>query len=151
MSLLFESPSVPRLGEFYVKQRQQSEQEIWLMEDVFKLETMFPDPFDKRWTVGGVLPEIQKQILQHYQMYDYLIQSLREHGQVVPVRITSDGLKLRDGIHRVAIADSLGWPSLLVDRSPCSTWEDWDNSEEGKAYYGARWGKLQSQGSIRVL
>lgn len=143
---LLETPSHPRLGEFYVKGW-----EVWLMEDVMKLETMFPDPFNNRWTVGGILPEIQRQILEHYQMYDHLIVSLREHGQVVPIRVTTDGLRLRDGIHRVAIAESLAWRSIVVGRDSDSTWKEWNESEEGQAYYTAWSANLQGQGSVRVL
>lgn len=130
---------------------QLSEPEIWPMENILKLETMWPDPSGNRWRVGGILSEIQRQVLAFYPMYDYLIISLRENGQKVPIRISHDGLRLRDGIHRVAIAVSLGWNNMVVSRGSLSTWREWNESEDGQAYYTAWHRRLQGQGSVRVL
>ena len=120
------------------------------MEDILKLDTVFPDPNGNRWKVGGILREIQDQILQNYQMYDLLIVSLRNHGQVVPIRITTDKQRLRDGIHRVAIASSMGWNNMLVSTTS-SDWLDWNKSEEGQKYYTTWSARLATAGSMGSL
>ena len=146
------TPSVPRMGEAYVEwaKANHPEPEIWPMEDILKLGTVWPDETNSRLTVAQVIPDIQAQILAHYQMYDILILSMREHGQAVPVRITNDRLRLRDGIHRVTIAHSLGWESMKVSTS-YSAWLDWDKSEEGIKYHTMWIQRLKDAGAVSEL
>ncbi len=118
--------------------------EIWPLEDILNLGTVWPSASGGRALVSEVLPEVQEQILQAMKMYDLLIVSLRDNGQCAPVRITTDRKRLRDGIHRVAIAQSLGWPTMAVTTQGASVWTSWDESPEGREYY--QWWHSRLQG-----
>jgi hypothetical protein len=77
---------------------------------------------------------------------------MRIYGQQVPVRvfrarpelILLDVLvcpaipaRIRDGINRIAIADLLGWNSMLVTTGIMekSMWRQWDESDEGRRFH----------------
>jgi hypothetical protein len=104
--------------------------EIWPMEQVKNLGTT---ALAERVILADILPAIQQEIDACLPMYSLLMRSMEEHGQQVPVRVTSDKLRLRDGHHRIAIADLLGWDNMLVSTSQ-TAWHEWDETEQGQLY-----------------
>lgn len=109
--------------------------EIWSIADVKNLHVSWPDSYGGRSLVSEVLSTFQQHILDNYQKYELLIVSMKEHGQAVPIKIMPDRQTLRDGIHRIAIADSMGWADMQVTVGGKSTWIEWDASATGKEYW----------------
>jgi len=123
--------------------------EIWSMDLIKELDTAWTDFENEDMRVGDVLPRIQSKIT-HWGEYVYLVRSMRVYGQQVPVRVfkslgpaTLDGIffhwpaRIRDGINRIAIADLLGWDSMLVTTGIMekSMWQQWDESDEGRRFH----------------
>jgi hypothetical protein len=85
--------------------------------------------------VKDFLPEVRKEILVDTTgQYNILGEHLDTHGQTVPLFISKDKARLRDGIHRVAIATILGWRAMTVSTTRI-VYSSWDSSEQGKRYH----------------
>lgn len=109
--------------------------EVWSMALVGTLNTAWTDPDGKPVSVKDILPVVQEEIYNcPTDQYEILGNSMYVHGQTVPVRIFSTGRTLRDGIHRIAIAEQLGWNTITVS-TVNSSWHEWDMSEDGLEYH----------------
>lgn len=106
--------------------------DVWPMKYVLDLDTSWIT-VNGSLKVREILPSIKSDI-EHNAMYDKVRRSMETYGQRVPVRIFSEENKLRDGIHRIAIADMIGWETMLVG-TEISTWHEWDQSIEGLDYW----------------
>jgi hypothetical protein len=106
--------------------------QLWHMDRIKELDFPSPIGFMK---VGDFLPQVIEEVNADYStQYAILRKSLREHGQLVPLYVSRDFTRLRDGIHRIAIAVSdLKWNFMDVDNVRRTT--DWDNTEEGQRYW----------------
>lgn len=106
--------------------------EIWPMPHIGRLELITSSGFT---TVGDFLPEILEEVkLDVSGQYKYLKQSMYRNGQPVPLFISKDKLRLRDGIHRIAIAYDLKWGKMSVSTTKI-VWKQWDESEIGETYH----------------
>ena len=63
-------------------------------------------------TVGEELPRKRREIVQNYQVYNSVRNSMKEKGQTAPLCVSGD--KLLQGHHRIAIAEDLGWEKMHV-------------------------------------
>jgi hypothetical protein len=104
------------------------EGEVWSMDQVKTLQTAWFLP------VEDILDRIKYEIKFFGPMYAILRESMEEYGQRVPVHISDDKMRLRDGIHRIAIADDLGWNTVLVS-TDIRKWHEWDESARGQEYH----------------
>ena len=120
--------------------------DIWSMAAIWKLDSSWTDFEGDGTTVGEIMPRIRHKITL-WEEYIYLTESMRIYGQQVPIRIFPRGLtpaRLRDGINRIAIAELLGWDSMLVTTGIMekSMWLDWDQSEQGKKFHSLKAGRM---------
>jgi hypothetical protein len=106
--------------------------QLWHMDRIKELDFPSPIGFMK---VGDFLPQVIEEVNADYStQYAILRKSLREHGQLIPLYVSRDFTRLRDGIHRIAIVVSdLKWNFMDVDNVRRTT--DWDNTEEGQRYW----------------
>lgn len=91
----------------------------------------------RTFTVGEILPQVKLEIYSNPQ-YDLLIDSMETFRQQAPIRLFDTvPYKIRDGLHRIAIAVILDWPWMYVTResTAVSTWQVWDESSTGKKYH----------------
>lgn len=111
--------------------------ELWNMEAIMDLETVWLHSIGGEvvnTTLRDIYPAIVHEIKFVYPaMYKVLEDSMRTNGQQVPVRVFQDKTKIRDGIHRIVIADLIGWPCMLVS-TESSFWTEWDNTQPGLEY-----------------
>ena len=128
------------VGPEWVAQGGQSA--IWSMALIKTLEVNFFGP-NGYMTVEEILPTIIHKVTS-WEEYEILLKSMQAYGQQVPIRVFSEAgplkHKLRDGINRIALAEVMGWDSMLVTQglNEYSMWEDWDNTTEGKAFHKAK-------------
>lgn len=105
--------------------------ELWALDQVKELDFPSPTGFMK---VKDFLPLALEEVRADASgQYSILRNSLLNNGWLVPIRISGDKRRLRDGIHRTAIASDLGWNSILV--SDARHTNVWDISEEGQKYW----------------
>lgn len=111
------------------------EGEVWSIELIKTLQTGWFG-INGPLTVGEILPVIYSEILNvQTSQYMILVNSMQEYGQRVPIHISEDKKRLRDGIHRIALAVSpLKWNTMLVS-SDRRSWHEWDESEIGQEYH----------------
>jgi hypothetical protein len=105
------------------------------LKEVLALGSMFADEHMNRLTVGDKLPDIHMEILlTRTDQYHMLKESMKYYGQLVPLHVSKDKMRLKDGLHRVAIASDLGWRSieLSTEKHVCM---EWNHSEAGAEYY----------------
>jgi hypothetical protein len=104
---------------------------LWSLEEIKELDFASPTGFMK---VRDFLPQVIEEVKEDYStQYAILRKSMKEQGQLVPLHISRDSKRLRDGIHRTGIAVTLGWNYMYVSTSRYST--DWDETEEGQRYW----------------
>jgi hypothetical protein len=104
---------------------------LWSLDQIKQLDFASPTGFMK---VGDFLPQVIEEVKADYStQYALLRKSMREQGQLVPLHVSRDCMRLRDGIHRIAIASELGWNYLDVSTERRSS--DWDTTEEGIKYW----------------
>lgn len=102
------------------------------MEQVGELDFASPTGFMK---VKDFLPEVTEEVRRDYStQYAILKKSLAENGQMVPLHVSKDMSRLRDGIHRIALATELGWKFMDVSTDRRLNTE-WDESDTGKEYW----------------
>jgi hypothetical protein len=106
---------------------------VWNMSALFSLYIMWNGAPTQ---IKAVLSEVKRTIFTFSKRYDSLVASMQDYGQRVPVRITEDNSSLRDGLHRIAIGDILGWETMLADTGN-SRWHEWDESQVGQVYHKA--------------
>ena len=105
--------------------------------DVLKLDSSFYQPPEdlRRFTVGEMMPMIHREIRESKtDQYQILWDSMRYYGQAVPFHVTEDKTRLRDGMHRIALATLLNWHSIDLSTERI-TYDEWNNSEIGQRYY----------------
>lgn len=109
--------------------------EIWLMEQIGALEVATAAGI---MAVKDFLPEIREEVtVDTSGQYALLSYSMKSSGQVIPLLISKDSKRLRDGIHRIAIAELLGWKSMTVSDTKI-TYDQWDHTDAGREYH-RRW------------
>lgn len=105
--------------------------ELWPLERIKQLDFASPTGFMK---VADFLPQVLEEVREDIStQYSILKNSMREQGQIVPLRISRDHKRLRDGIHRIAIATDLGWEHLEVSTE--KAYNAWDATEQGQQYW----------------
>lgn len=120
--------------------------EVWSMKLVYELETGWFGSTGYL-TVREVLPVISYKV-SNWEEYAVLRRSMEIYGQKVPIRIFHKlgniPPRLRDGINRIAIADIMGWDSMIVSAGIMekSMWQEWDESEEGKNFHSLKGRRL---------
>jgi len=131
----FTSPRMNEPGEFTLVDGE------WLsLNEVKHMHVTWPSPQGRALYVGEVLPSIKATIFAFAKRYDLLFASMQDYGQRVPIRYGYDNSNQKavvDGIHRVAIADMLGWENMIViwTEEGGSHWREWDGSEIGQRYH----------------
>jgi hypothetical protein len=86
-------------------------------------------------SVGDVILNVHTEMSNvRTGQYKILQESMEKYGQRVPIHVSQDKRRLRDGIHRITIADTLGWCTMLVS-SDRIKWHEWDESAEGQLYH----------------
>jgi|SRR6185437_13413837 len=116
--------------------------QVWSMDLIKTLDTNWFGR-DGVKSVGEMLPVIIDKVTK-WEEYDVLKKSMQVYGQQVPVRlfypIPPLPGKLRDGINRVALAEIMGWDSMLVSQNIMekSMWVEWDESEMGRSFHDAK-------------
>src|ERR1700728_4550041 len=101
------------------------------MEQIGELDFASPTGFMK---VKDFLPQVIEEVTQDYStQYAILKKSMKINGQLVPLHVSKDMLRLRDGIHRIALATQLEWKFMDVSTDNRDNTE-WDNSDAGKEY-----------------
>jgi hypothetical protein len=117
------------------------EGDVWSMELIKTLDSLWFGAAGAM-SVGDIIPTIQFEINSYPDMYFKLRESMETYGQRAPIYVAkpekvmymlNNAPTLSDGIHRVAIADMLGWKTMIVSDEP-RTWHEWDNSEVGLEY-----------------
>lgn len=112
---------------------EQAYRSVWPVEAVLGLESAWFCETG-RVPVGYILPVIKQEIKACVtNQYKILERSLERNGQAVPVRISYDAKRLRDGIHRVAIMHYLLFDEIKVSTSSAA-WDEWDRSDTGQEY-----------------
>ena len=102
------------------------------MEKIGELDFASPTGFMK---VKDFLPVVTEEVIQDYStQYAILKKSMAENGQTVPLHISKDLKRLRDGIHRIAIASLMGWKFMDVSTDKRDN-SDWDTSKQGTEYW----------------
>jgi len=102
------------------------------MEQIGELDFASPIGFMK---VKDFLPQVLEEVTQDYStQYAILKKSMETNGQLVPLHVSRDMLRLRDGIHRIALATKLGWKFMDVSTDRRSN-DAWDISDAGKEYW----------------
>jgi hypothetical protein len=105
--------------------------QLWSLDNIKELDFPSPTGFMK---VIDFLPHVLEEVRMDVStQYAILSKSMKEDGQLVPLRISRDATRLRDGIHRVAIATELEWKYMEVSTERRVT--DWDITEEGQKYW----------------
>ena len=118
------------------------ESEIWSMSLIKSMDSQWLGPGDGYLPVGEVIQDLMWK-LTHWEEYTCLIESMNVWGQQVPIRVFPPiplinlPARLRDGIHRIAIADYFGWDSMLVTTGIMekSMWQNWDESLKGRKFH----------------
>lgn len=109
--------------------------ELWPIGLVCCLSVASPSNFV---LVKDILPEITEEIKADVSgQYKILRDSMSSYWQVVPLFISQDKSRLRDGLHRIAIAHDLGWLYMSVSTTRI-VYSSWDQSEAGQEYH-KRW------------
>ena len=105
--------------------------ELWPLEKIKELDFASPTGFMK---VKEFLPYVIEEVtVDISKQYSILRKSMKEQGQIVPIHVSRDNNRLRDGIHRIAIATGLGWNYMYV--SSARYMSEWDSTEEGQKYW----------------
>lgn len=105
------------------------------MKEVMDLGSMFCNPDQVRFSVSDKLPDIYMEILScKTDQYHMLKDSMKYYGQLAPLHVSKDKERLKDGIHRVAVASDLGWRTIELSTERVIL-QDWNTSDIGKEYY----------------
>lgn len=109
------------------------EVELWSMELIGTLFVATPNGY---YTVQSFLPEVIEEVKADVTgQYAVLKGSMGfSPGQAVPLFLSKDKTRLRDGIHRVALATILDWPCMTVSNTRI-VYTSWDQSPEGIKYH----------------
>jgi hypothetical protein len=106
---------------------------LWPIEKIKELDFASPTGFMK---VKDFLPQVVEEIQADYStQYAILRKSMKEQGQLVPLYVSKDLTRLRDGIHRIAIATDLDDPWNFMDISTEHRTTEWDSTDDGKKYW----------------
>jgi hypothetical protein len=106
---------------------------LWHIDKIKELDFASPIGFMK---VGDFLQSAIEEVRADYStQYAILKKSMAESGQLVPLHISRDCSRLRDGIHRIAVSQTFTPPWNFLEVSTERRFSDWDNSEEGRKYW----------------
>jgi hypothetical protein len=104
---------------------------LWHMDQIKELDFPSPTGFMK---VKDFLPQVLEEVRADYStQYAILKKSMRENGQLVPLLVSRDLGRLRDGVHRVALGTELGWNYMEVSTEKKDN--PWDLTEDGQKYW----------------
>lgn len=107
--------------------------QLWPIEKIKELDFPSPTGFMK---VKDFLPQVIEEVNADYStQYSILRESMRTQGQLVPLHISKDCNRLRDGIHRIAIATQFPVPWNFMEVSTERRTTEWDQSDAGKRYW----------------
>lgn len=105
--------------------------QLWTLDLIKELDFPSPTGFMK---VGDFLSQAIEEVTADVStQYSILKKSMEEQGQLVPLHVSRDYKRLRDGIHRIALATELRWHFMDVSSQRYTT--DWDETDEGKRYW----------------
>lgn len=105
---------------------------VIFVDEAKELDFASPTGFMK---VKDFLPYVTKEVTDDYTgQYAILRESLQANGQLIPLHVSKDYRRLRDGIHRLAIISTLGWSAVFISDTKIPNYE-WDVSEDGKLYW----------------
>jgi hypothetical protein len=100
----------------------------------YRLDTLWFNQHG-RLKVRDIIPAVEDEMMRcSTPQYEILKTSLEEHGQKACLHISSDLKILQDGIHRLVIADLLGWGGQWVSTEK-DDWTEWDESSTGRTYW----------------
>lgn len=117
--------------------------ELWTIGLICCLQVASPVGFT---LVRDLLPQVTEEIKADVSgQYGILRKSMEFSGQVIPLFLSKDKCRLRDGIHRIAIANDLGWLTMTVSTTRM-VYSSWDESDDGREYH-RRWEERVRGGS----
>jgi len=107
--------------------------QLWHIDKIKQLDFPSPTGFVK---VGDFLPQVIEEVNADIStQYAILRKSLHDNGQLIPLYVNRDFTRLRDGIHRIAIAVTMDKPWNFMDVDNVRRITDWDSTEEGQKYW----------------